>query len=208
MRRLVVRGLRSVPMGIATVVIALCSVGCSAGENTSTDRPRSEELSPTSSASAWAEEASGKPSTPPSRSARASQVPTPSKTVTASPSSAVGSGGSTRSTAAATGRSGSTGANAVPQNPNRGSTPPPAPDRPFPTPEWSSGAWQPGDPVETTAPGAVPGQGWRMYRPLPSHTRRRSARRMVTERLKGQEAGRSCPRLGDDESRTDEAASA
>ncbi|MFI6440546.1 hypothetical protein [Streptomyces sp. NPDC050759] len=28
-----------------------------------------------------------------------------------------------------------------------------------PTPEWSSGAWQPGDPVETTAPVMTPGQG-------------------------------------------------
>ncbi|MDI9884291.1 hypothetical protein QMZ92_07735 [Streptomyces sp. HNM0645] len=36
----------------------------------------------------------------------------------------------------------------VPQNPNRGTDPPPAPSRPVPTPEWSDAVWQPGDPVE------------------------------------------------------------
>ncbi|MCZ7461908.1 hypothetical protein [Streptomyces sp. WMMC940] len=36
----------------------------------------------------------------------------------------------------------------VPQNPNRGTNPPPAPPRPQPTPEWSDAVWQPGDPVE------------------------------------------------------------
>ncbi|MEV1054457.1 hypothetical protein [Streptomyces sp. NPDC049887] len=36
----------------------------------------------------------------------------------------------------------------VPQNPNRGTDPPPAPPRPEPTPQWSDAVWQPGDPVE------------------------------------------------------------
>ncbi|MDI5904081.1 recombinase family protein [Streptomyces sp. 12257] len=63
-------------------------------------------------------------------------------------------GGSGTTGGGSGGRSGT-----VPQNPNSGPTPPSAPPRPSPTPEWSSGAWQPGDPVETTAPVITPGQG-------------------------------------------------
>jgi len=147
--------------GLATALTVLCVGGCSADS-------KGVDPSPTSSVSLTADALKAEPSASPSPSESPSASAAPSKTPESTPtrraqtasSHVGGSGGSTGGGGSSTTAGGTRGGSGtVPQNPNRGPTPPPAPPRPAPTPEWSSGAWQPGDPVETTAPVMTPGQG-------------------------------------------------